>query len=106
MGRKPFGLRLVHFSPGDGTRTRNRRIDSPIIARSNPQQHKQFAKPVDDGRTAGRTHVPGEGAVADAELAALVTAWPTLPDHIRAAIRALVGAEHLVTHGYNPNTGG
>jgi hypothetical protein len=25
------------------------------------------------------------------DLAALVAAWPTLPDHIRAAIRALVG---------------
>jgi len=24
-------------------------------------------------------------------LAALVAAWPTLPDHIRAAVRALLG---------------
>jgi len=32
------------------------------------------------------------GAVPDPELAALAAAWPTLPDHIRAAIRALVGA--------------
>jgi len=27
----------------------------------------------------------------DPELAALVASWPTLPDHIKAAVRALVG---------------
>jgi len=33
-----------------------------------------------------------EGGIPDAELAALVAAWPSLPPPIRAAIRALIGA--------------
>ena len=37
------------------------------------------------------TIVKSEGGIPDADLAALVAPWPTLPDHIRAAIRALVG---------------
>ncbi len=41
-------------------------------------------------RSAGRSD-QSEGGMLDADLAALVAAWPTLPDHIRAAIRALVG---------------
>jgi hypothetical protein len=32
-----------------------------------------------------------EGGTLDADLAAITAAWTTLPDHIRAAIRALVG---------------
>ncbi len=36
----------------------------------------------------GRTR---EGGIADADLAALVTAWPALPEPIKAAIRALLG---------------
>jgi len=32
-----------------------------------------------------------EGGPVDPELAALVAAWPTLPDHIRAAVRAMLG---------------
>jgi len=38
----------------------------------------------------GRSDRQSEGGTADAELAALVAAWPNLPEHIRAAIRALV----------------
>ncbi len=44
------------------------------------------------GRTAGRTSEQTEGGIPDADLAALVAAWPTLPEPIKAAIRALVGA--------------
>ena len=33
-----------------------------------------------------------EGGTTGPDLAALVTAWPALPDHIRAAIRARVAA--------------
>jgi hypothetical protein len=37
-----------------------------------------------------------EGGTPDAGLAALVAAWPTLPEPIKAAVRALVGT-HLGT---------
>ena len=43
------------------------------------------------GRSAGRSSEQGEGGVTDANLAALVAAWPMLPEPIKAAIRALVG---------------
>jgi len=33
----------------------------------------------------------GEGGIPDADLAALVAAWPTLPEHVRATIRTLIG---------------
>jgi hypothetical protein len=32
-----------------------------------------------------------EESIADGDLAALVAAWPTLPEPIKAAIRALLG---------------
>ncbi len=32
-----------------------------------------------------------DGATLDADLARIVAAWPALPDHIKAAIRGLVG---------------
>ena len=44
------------------------------------------------GCTAGCTGEQSEGGIPDAELAALVAAWPTLPEPIKAAIRALLGS--------------
>ena len=41
-------------------------------------------------RTARRTSDTSEGGNSDAGLAAVMAAWPTLPDHIRAAVRALI----------------
>jgi len=35
--------------------------------------------------------VRGGGGNRDSDLAALVDAWPTLPEPIKAAIRALIG---------------
>ena len=46
----------------------------------------------DTGCSAGCSDPRSEGGIPDAELAALVAAWPTLPEPIRAAIRALIGA--------------
>ena len=54
-------------------------------------QHKQITTTSAGGCSAGCSDQQSEGGIPDAELAALVAAWPTLPDHIRAAIRALVG---------------
>jgi hypothetical protein len=44
------------------------------------------------GRSAGRSDLQTEGEVTDPELAALMVAWPTLSDPIRAAIQALLVA--------------
>lgn len=43
------------------------------------------------GCSAGCSDVQGEGGISDPDLAALVAAWPTLPEPIRVAIRAMVG---------------
>ncbi len=82
----------LFFSEDDGTRTRNHRIDSPTPNLTKPQKNKQFGDCCDSGRSAGRSDEQGEGGILDAELAALLAVWPNLPAHIRAAIRALVGA--------------
>jgi len=58
--------------------------------RRKPNPRKQIATSDDAGRSAGRSD-PSEGGIPDAELTAIVAAWPTLPEHIRAAIRALIG---------------
>ena len=44
------------------------------------------------GRSAGRSDVTDEGGISDRELAALVAAWPTLPEPIRRAMLALIRA--------------
>jgi len=75
--------------PG-GTRTHNRPLRSPIVTDSKPLPDKAFPSAAPVGRTTGRTHNT-EGAPVDPELAALAAAWPTLPDHIRAAVRAMLG---------------
>jgi hypothetical protein len=42
----------------------------------------------ESGRTAGRTR-PSEGGITDADLAALIDAWPALPRNVREAIALL-----------------
>jgi hypothetical protein len=44
---------------------------------------------------ARQLHGGAENAPADPALARLVEAWPRLPEHIRAAVLALVGAGGL-----------
>jgi hypothetical protein len=78
-------------SEDDGTRTRNHRIDSPVKPRCKPNPHKAVTPSADSGCSAGCSDQRSEGDIPDADLAALVAAWPTLPDPIKAAIRALVG---------------
>jgi hypothetical protein len=76
----------------DGTRTRNRRIDSPIISCSKPNQDKKFAVTDSAGRSAGRSEGADEGGIPDVELARLVAVWPILPEPIRRAIMAMIEA--------------
>jgi hypothetical protein len=55
------------------------------------KQHKAVTPSAGSGCSAGCSGQRSEGGILDADLAALIAAWPTLPDPIRAAIRALVG---------------
>ena len=91
QGRAGLVVSPLFSSEDDGTRTRNHRIDSPLVSRSKSQPDKQIAPSGPAGCSAGCSDQTGEGGIPDADLAALVAAWPTMPDHIRAAVRALVG---------------
>ena len=93
LGTGPHRSTQVCTSKNDATRTRNQRIDSPPVSIAKPKHNKAFSAADEDGRSAGRSEPHQEGT-ADPDLAALVAAWPTLPHHIKAAIRALVGSVH------------
>jgi len=64
---------------------------NPITPRRKSQAHKQLTPTVAAGCSAGCSGKRLEGGIGHAELTALVTSWPTLPEHIKAAIAALVG---------------
>jgi len=74
------------------TRTLNPLIKSQLMQRRKLKSDKLVTSNDDSGRTTGRTRLEGrksEGGIVGADLAALMAAWPTLPDHIRATIRTL-----------------
>ena len=83
-------IQRICISEGDGTRTRNHRIDSPTTPRSKSKQCKQITPPEAAGCAAGCTSEQGEGGIPDPELLAIVNAWPKLPAHIKAAFMALL----------------
>jgi hypothetical protein len=59
---------------------------------SNVGQIQEVTSNRESGRSAGRSDEQGEGGIADADLARLVAAWPTLAEPIRRAMLALIGA--------------
>jgi len=79
-------LRLLPFSEGDGTRTRNHRIDSPDTTDAEAKQDNDLGQHAH--ALAVRLQAQAE---TDPDLTRIVTAWPDLPLHIRAAVLALVG---------------
>ena len=84
----------IRWSAPPRARTEDPLIKSQLLPRRKHNTHKVVTANADSGRTTGRTRPENEGKVEagtpDPDLAALVAAWPTLPDPIRAAIRALV----------------
>lgn len=81
----------IGTSEDDGTRTRNHRRDKPKTHSAKAYNSQHIPCSTAPGCSAGCSDQQDTGCRADPALAALVAAWPTLPDHIRAAIRALVG---------------
>ncbi len=73
------------------TRTYNPLIKSQTDTISNVQSQQQLTLTAADGCSAGCSYRQGEGGMPP-DLARLVAAWPSLPEPIRAAIRALIGS--------------
>jgi len=65
---------------------------NPNVPRRNHQSESTLSSTPPSRRSAGCSEMQGEGGIFDPDLAALVAAWPTLPEPIRRAMMALVGA--------------
>ena len=74
-------LASLVLNGADGTRTRNHRIDSP--------PHLRVKQTLTNSSAQKGAQLP-EGQECDADFASLSAAWPSLPDHIKAAILTLV----------------
>ncbi len=74
---------LTFTNEGDGTRTRNHRIDSPATSGKNGLKNKAKTSDTPSAYTDSYTDSP--------ELADVLGRWDTLPPNVRAAILALVG---------------
>ena len=77
---------MQDLNEGDGTRTRNLRIDSPANDTLDALKSQAISSATDPRCT------PGCTSPADhlSDLARLVQNWPTLPAYIKAAVMALV----------------
>ena len=78
-------------SEGDGARTRNLRIDSPMLGSVSDEDARTC-----DRSSASTSSSPSscaqEPSKTDPDLAKLIDAWPTLPQPLKAGIRAMVDA--------------
>jgi hypothetical protein len=77
-------------SEGDGTRTRNHRIDSQRGEHPNPQQNADIRDI--PPAPAAPIAAPAAEPPLPPDLAALLAAWPALPTAVRAGILAMVQA--------------
>jgi hypothetical protein len=71
-------------------RTGDLAIFSRLTTRRKLMQHKVFTSSAVVECRAGCSDHTNEGGIVDTDLSALVAAWPTLPEHVRATIRTLV----------------
>ena len=79
-------------SEGAGDRTQDPQIKSQSVPIHNVLQDSTLQQSTPIGRSAGRSEGTNEGGNDDPDLSRLIAAWPTLPEPIKAAIRALLGA--------------
>ena len=72
----------------DGNRTRNLRIDSPVLpSATNAIDHSYKSSPATPSSTPGN---PTENHPSDPDLQRLINAWASLPEPVRAGIVAMV----------------
>jgi hypothetical protein len=88
--RKKPRHRAGFSSEGDGTRTRNHRIDSQRGESPNPQQNADIREI--PPAPAAPIAAPSAEPPLPPDLAALLAAWPELPTAVRAGISAMVQA--------------
>jgi hypothetical protein len=79
-------------SEGAGDRTQDQRIKSPNVPRLKVLSSKLYAPKIVGRCTTGRTRQTSDGGITDPGLAAMIAAWPTLPEAIKDAIMAIMGA--------------
>ncbi|HXD86517.1 MAG TPA: hypothetical protein VN641_08490 [Urbifossiella sp.] len=102
---EPQTLRFTALasSEDDGTRTRNHRIDSPELSERKSRNDKRVTPTNAAGCSAGCSDLQSKGGIsgpdADPELAAIVVAWPALPEPIRRAMLALIASTNCQNFG-------
>ncbi len=81
-------------SKGDGTQTRNLRIDSPLLTCCNPLPEILVTSIGQARCSAGRSDDANDESEGgeDPDLSRLVAAWPTLSEPIRRAMLAILEA--------------
>ena len=77
-------------SEDDGTRTRNHRIDSLVEESPNACGDNGLGESTEASAAPGAARSAELPLVDDAELARLVSLWPTLPEAVRLAIARLI----------------
>ena len=76
------------LNEGDGARTRNLRIDSPVLYFTTADSVTSYDE--QSACTSSNTSNSTQNLPPDADLQAVIDAWPTLPAAVKAGILAMV----------------